>query len=585
MPVDLLARGLAARQVRSLASTAAGKGAALVGTASGLAMQTVLDHSLGVSISGVGPGEDAADAIEAAHARARLFGVDVLLPPYTVTLSRPVRVNRLRGIPGFSKIDVSGTTMGIYPLSQFCIVNEHWITTYNRNTADRCSYIGFEILTLPNKRQSLIGLANVSFVDVDQVTFRASRNLDGNGRPYAVDALLDFYASVHGGYVRRSHFHQRTGAYGANRVSAGGGGCIWIRNFSGNGTLPDNVTEQVIIEDCEFHHYTTDECIAIFGVRGTTRNCKVLGNRIFGLEAADLGLPLSESIYRPTLLSIFPLNDGSGPTLGATAAVVGNEFADNQISDRSTLYNVIRIGNTADAAQRNENNATRRNKIDFFFATDANFGAMAVWTAGGAAGASPASANIAIRCIEGTAGVAYSGTLSGNVSQGDEVIVRSGGTITGGFSGWQSLKGCSTRGSLTSAALNCQHIEGGRYEASIRGFVNCGLVSSVTIRINLGGSINAACVIDNVAGGAFAMTGCQVSGLGPLVYIPSTVTGSASVSVTGNIGSVGAQPALNILSPNATIRANGNQISGSNAISAGAGIIKRANNTWGVTDD
>ncbi|WP_404479405.1 hypothetical protein [Novosphingobium sp. BL-52-GroH] len=585
MAIDHLARGLSASQRRTFASTEAGKGAALVGTTSGLTLQTVLDYNLGVSVSGVAVGGDAADAIEAAHQRAKVLGVDVLLPPYMVRLSRPIRVNRLRGTPGASKINVSDMTMGVYPLSQFCIVNEHWTTTYNPNSADLCLFSGFEILTTPNKRQSLIGLANVRFADIDQLTLRASRNLDPDGKPYGVDALLDFYAAVHGASVRRSTFRQETGAYGANQVSAGGGGCIWIRNFSGNGTLADNITEKIVVQDCDFYHYTTDECIAIFGVRGVTRNCRVNGNQIYGLEASDLGINASESIYRPSLLSIFPLNDGSGATLGATAAVHGNEFSDNRIYEKSALYSVIRVGSTTDSSQRCENNAIRNNYVEFYFSTDRNTGPLAVWTNAGSNGVNPASASIAIRCIEGTPGISYSGILSGNVSQGNEVIVRAGATITAAFSGWQSLKGCSTRGSITTAAMTCKHVEGGRYETALRGFVNCGFICNATIRINLGGTVNAACVVDDPSGGTYAITGCQINTSGPLVYVSAIVTGDVALSATVNTGFINAQPALNILAANAVVRANGNYILGASGVAAGVGTVKNAYNTWGLTDD
>lgn len=585
MATDNLARALTAQNVRMLSSSAPGMGAALVGMTSGATLQQLGDR-IGVPVTGVVQNGDAATAIETAAALAAVLGVDVLLPPWTVTLSRPVRVNRLRGVPGLSRIDVSGCVMGTYPLSQFCIVNEHWATAYSSTTADRCAYAGFEILTTPAKAQSLIGLANVSFVDVDQVTFRANRNLNPSGKPYVVDALLDFYAAVRGGYVRRCRFYQHTGAYGANRVTGGGGGCIWVRNLSANGSLTDNVTERVLIEDCDFSHYTTDEAVAFYGVRGTTRRCHLSKCRVTGLEAADLGLAASESIYRTTLLSIFPLDDGSGANLGNTAAVYENEFCDNEIVDKSTLYNTIRIGNTADAARRCENNRSRRNKVAFKFWSDATNGQVAVWTAAGASGTNPSSANIPIRCIEGTAGTAYSGAISGNVSEDDEVGTYSGSTtITGGFTGWQLVKNGRVRGSISTGALSCPNVGGGTWEVSLRGFSNCNSVSNPYVRINAATSAaHAVFAVDSSLGGNYKLTGALVTG-GALAYVASGASASTIVNVQGCTGTLGAFDALTNAKSGAVVKANGNSVTGCSAASAGVGTFKRANNTWAGVDD
>jgi hypothetical protein len=541
----------------------------------------------GVPVSGVTVGQDAASAIEAAHATAKLIGADVVLPPYEVILSRPVRVNRLRGYPGLSKINVSNITMGSYPLSQFCLVNEHWATAYNTSTSDRCLFAGFELYSNPTHAHAMIGLANVSYVDVDQMVIRANRALDGSSKPYAIDSLLDFYSCVRGGYVRRSQFYQSTGAYGSTRVSAGGGGCIWVRNISADGTAANNITEEVLIEDNDFYHYTTDECVAFYGVRGVTRHNTLRKNRIWGLEAADLGLASSETIYRATLLSIFPLDDGSGVGLGNTAAVYENEFCDNEISDKSTLYNTIRFGNTPDAARRCENNRSRRNKVSFKYWSDATYGQTAVWTSAGASGTNPSTANIPIRCIEGTQGTAYSGVFSGNVSESDEVGTATGGTtITSAFSGWQLVRNGRTRGGLTSATQSCINIQGGCFESSLQVFVNCTNVSGVSSRINSASTTtHSHFAITTTIAGTYSFSNSSISAGGSVAYIGSAANASTIANVQGITGAIGSFPALSNNKTGAVLRANGNYVTGASAVSEGTGTFKKANNTWGATDE
>ncbi|MFC0204739.1 hypothetical protein [Novosphingobium soli] len=558
------------------------KGANLLATASGLAMQDVLDYNVGVP-TGILPTDtpqQTSDKLDVAVARAELFGVAVLLPPFTIYLARTVRVSRLLGTPGKSKIDVSNITMGAYPLSQFCIVNKHWSTSYNAVAADRVRYYGFEVVTTPNKVHSLIGLANVEFADIERIVLRANRAINPiTGKPFNVDALLDFYASVHGGYVRRCQFYQLTGAYGATRVSAGGGGCIWIRNLCSDGSVAINVTEKILIDDSDIYHYTTDEAVAIFGVYGITRLSTVGRNRIYALEAADLGLPLSESIYRATLLSIFPHASAT------TAGVYDNEFADNRIVDKSTMYNVIRFGESTETLYRCENNASRRNKVEWFFSTDASYGPDAVWQASGSPGLKPSTANTAIRCIDGTPGAAYLGAFSGNISEGDEVVVRGGATIIAGFNGWQTLKSGATRGAITMAALSCAHVEGGKFEASLRGFANCNHVSGPDVRVNVAGG--AIFAVSSSAGGNFSMTGARAIGNGPLLSVPSEVTGSTRISLTGNSGSLSATtPVLDAAPATTVIRASGNVFSQAGmTIKSGAATYASGGNTWGAQND
>jgi hypothetical protein len=544
-------------------------------------------NRIGVPIVGVSPGQDAAAAIEAAREIARPLNAYVLLPPYTVKISRPVRVNNLMGTSSLSVIDPSDCVMGAFPLSQFCIVNEHFNQAYNASTADRCSYRGFGVVTTPTRPQSLIGIANADYLDVDQLFLQANRSINpATSKPYIVDGLLDIYASVRGGSIRRSKLNQLTGAYKTNRVDGGGGGCIWVRNYALDGTAAGSMTENILITDNDVRHYTTDEAIAIYGVQGRTHHVRVIGNRVTSLEAVDLGLPLSESIYRASLLSCFPLNNGTGALKGATAAVYNNEIADNVIIDRSTLYNTIRVGNSPDAGQRCENNVSRNNKIDYFFSTDATYGPLAAWVTAGSVGTSPASANIPVRCIEGTAGTAFQGAISGNRSEFDEVTVRSGATISAGFSGWQMVSKGSTRGSLTCGARTCGVVDGGSWEASLQGFVDCSLVTGPSIRINAASnSTHAHFVVNATGGGTFAMMGARVTNGGPLAYISAGAAASAIVTVQSCSGTIGGYPALNNAAAGAVIKANGNQIAGANAATTGVGTFKRANNTWGAVDD
>lgn len=525
---------------------------------------------------------DNADAFQAAATIANAAGLAVILPAGPIVISHTVVVDRLIGIPGKSKIILASdfTTTGF--ANQFCIINSSFGQSYNESTANEVLHYGYDIETTPHAGRSILGLANVRGGLIDRVNITANQYISG-GKPVAIDALIDLYACVKNVTIRRCILSQLTGAYGTTKVSAGGGGCMWIRNLrSTGGTAELNVTEHNIVHSNVFNHYSSDEALAIYGVRGHTRYNEVHHNRFYGLD--------SVGAYHPVLVSCFPLNDGSGAGLGDTAAVYENTIHDNYINDRSFLYNVLKIGNSADPSNLCYGNKLARNTLHIWRSTDATYGPYATWVAAGSPSTDPNVASKAIYCFNGTLGTAYEGASSGNSSDGDMVYAQGGSQVNAAFAGWHNVNNPTARGNFYTGAEQCRAVTGGEFDVFGRAYYNCNQVTGGFANVN-GTVASSYCVnyIDSAFAQSYTMTGVRFASAAGFVNLTAAVPATSMASFNGNIGSVANAAAAGIINnahASTVVKAHLNSLSGSlSAPSSGTGTTTRTGNNWSGTTD
>jgi hypothetical protein len=527
-------------------------------------------------------GGNVTTALQAAADKAREKGYVLDLPPWHIHWASWLACNKIRGVPGKTKLvplapfDRTGS-FG----NQFFITNEHFSQVFT-SSADEVLWEGFDLELTPISGSSLMGLANVKSGLVRRLHLTALRNVV-SGRPVAVDSLIDVYAAVKGLKGERLKLRNITGAYGLTKISEFGGSCFWIRNLSADGADPVNVTEGVVFEDLDLEHSTSDEAFAIYGVRGTTRNCHV---RNFRLKAYSI-----DGVYRTTLASIFPLNDGSAG--GANAAVYENSIEGGRIEDSGSLYTQIRIGNDgADANNPCYNNRSKGNTARAIRSTNPTTGQQAVWLAitGGtdASYPNPEVASSVFRCVDGNFGTAYFRDTSGNTST-DDVAINDGGTAGAGFQGFQRVTNPESLGDLFSGIRNCRFVFGGKVEAAAYAFFNVRSVVGTNFRQNLAGG--AVFYLDIGIGGVYGMKDTLGESFGKLCEVTGAAPSNLLVSLVGNdvqmSGAASSNPILrNESSSGAKIKARNNTTRGANSsVTAGAGAIDTADNDWNGTTD
>ena len=526
---------------------------------------------------------DVTHELQTAAEEANLLGVPVVLPKGTIVISETIIINKMVGVKGKSKIILAGEFTKTGFANQFCILNSSFSQSYNDTTANTILHKDYEIETTPTAPRSIIGLANVKSGLIDNVKITANQFISG-GKPVNVDALIDLYACVKNVEIKDCTLSQLTGAYGSTRVSAGGGGCIWVRNLKSNsGDALLNITEHNSIHHNTFYHTTSDECLAVYGVRGVTRYNQIHHNRFYGIDYIGA--------YHAVLVSIFPLDDGSGAGLGGTAAVYGNSLYDNFISDRSFLYNVIKIGNSGDASRLCYNNKSSRNIVTAYRSSDGTTGPKAIWTAAGSPSTDPDVASKVILCVNGTLGLAYSGAISGNSSVCDSVTVEGGGAQTNaGYQGWHTLESPTCRGNVYTGAEQCRVISGGEFDVFGRAYYNCNQVIGGYANINGTGS-SAYCVnyIDSSFAQSYLMTGVRFTSASGFVNITSTVPAASRVMVnsnTGNMNNAAIAAIINNANASTVVKAHINSVSGAmSAPASGTGTTTKTDNNWSGTTD
>jgi hypothetical protein len=219
----------------------------------------------------VGDGEtDDTIPLQAACALSVSTERPVILPPKQFLISSTLTANQIIGIAGYSVLVMaSDFTFGYY---RYALKNSGFNTIYNPSTAKSILYSGFSIESAPNSSRSFVLLGNVSSGVIENCSFSVSKVIiEGATRPITVDSLLDLYSCCKNITIRNNRFYNLTESYGTNRISGGGGGCLWVRNIR-TSTADSYVTENIYIHNNYFEHNTTDECVAIYGVRWPTRN-------------------------------------------------------------------------------------------------------------------------------------------------------------------------------------------------------------------------------------------------------------------------------------------------------------------------
>lgn len=519
--------------------------------------------------------------LAAALAEANSRGVPLMLPPWDVQFNATLTYRQIIGVPGKSRLVANSTFTRTGFASQFMLINASFAQGYNEATADEIVLKGFDLVVNPGANGSVIGLGNVKRGLIERVNILAARVINGGtGKPYAIDSLLDLYTCVKRVRVTRCELKNITGAYGSTKISEFGGSCIWVRNLSADGTDPDNVTEENVIEDNDLEHATSDEYLAIFGVRGVTRKNSVRNNRI---KAYSI-----DGVYHNSGMSIFPLDDGSGAGLGDTAAVYDNEFIDNVIEDSGCLYDVVRIGNGADASRPCYNNRSRGNRVTSTRSSDGTTGQRAVWLAiTGGTGPDPETASSIFRCIDGTFGLAYFRDTSGNSSDSD-IAINNGATCNTGFQSFQQLTNPTSLGDIYAGASNCRSVQGGKIECAAYAFFNCRQVVGTNYRQNLPGG--AVFYVNVGTAAVYSMSNTLGESYGKLVEMTGAAPSGTVTAAFNNVCqmiSASSYPTLeNGSSSGAVLVARQNITRGANsAITAGAGTITRSLNDWNGTTD
>jgi hypothetical protein len=508
------------------------------------------------------------------------LGVPLMLPPWDVQFNGTLVFRQIVGVPGKSRLVPSTTFTRTGFANQFMLINASFSQGYNESTADEILLKDFDLYLAPGANGGIVGLGNVKRGLIERCNITATRAINGaTSKPYQIDSLIDLYTCVKRVKITKCELRNITGAYGTTKLTEGGGGCLWIRNIRGAGASADTITEDNVVDDNDLEHATSDEYIAVYGVRGVTRNNSVRLNRI---KAYSI-----DGVFRNSGMSIFPLDDGSGAGLGDTAAVYDNEFADNVVEDSGTMYDVLRIGNGADASRPCYNNRSRGNRVTSIRSSGPT-GQRATWLALGSPGLDPEIASSVFRCIDGTFGLAYFRDTSGNSSTND-VAINNGATANTGFQSFQQVTNPTSLGDLYSGVSNCRSVQGGKIECAQFAFFNCRQVVGTNYRQNLVGG--AVFYVNVGIAGVFSMTNTLGESFGKLAEITGAAPAATVVTVYNNTcqmtGGASGYPTLeNGSSSGAKIVARQNVTRGANsAITAGAGTITRSLNDWNGTTD
>lgn len=529
------------------------------------------------------PNSDLTAEMQVACASASAQGYTLRLPPIRFYSAKTCVAAKVVGTPGKSVVVLAANFTKTGWANQFAFINPNFTIRYTA-AADEILYRDFDIEVETAGPISVLGFANVKSGLVERVNITALPVLVA-GVPATRDTLIDLYGAVKKFRIVGNTLRNVTGAHGpGNNFSAGGGSEIWVRNFSADGANPVNVTEDVEVTGNVLYHYTSDEGFAVFGVRGICRRIIFHHNYVYGqLNAANDNNAAPGGVYHNTLISFFPLRDSSD-TNGQYAAVTDSAANDNYIEDRSFAYTVLRIGNSTDAANRLENVTTARNKVGVFQSTNSSTGVLAAWTAAGSpSGFSPTAASIAVRNIDGTQGVAFNGTFSGNTSSDDVVYTLAGGTetINTAFGGFPAIFNPTTRGSIFTGIGSVGQVSGGLVEAAGRAFFNSS-VTGARYRVTLASGF--AFVVST--GLQYTMIGTNGSSTGGFISVAAGASTATRILVASNLGSASAGYAVNNTVSGATVIARMNDVSGApSGIATGAGTYTGSLNRWGSAAD
>lgn len=241
----------------------------------------------------------------------------------------------ISGINGKTKIIFSGNSFKNTSYES-AIINENNLQYYKKDTAQKINIFG---ITFEYKRMNLISpktifiLSNVNRVSIKDCNFIADFN---NSIPVT---LLDLYNCCKNVELNKVSFINMTGA--------DSGGSIWIRNLTKEYNNPINITQGIIVKNCNFKQNTNDEIIAIFSCRGDIKNVKIM-NCLFKEESVQnvmaLSIYPSENKYTGTIDRVlFDNNTFISKYLNLFLITIGGEGRKNKVSDIIISNNSIDI--------------------------------------------------------------------------------------------------------------------------------------------------------------------------------------------------------------------------------------------------
>jgi hypothetical protein len=524
---------------------------------------------------------DDTNAFQSAIIDANSKGVPLFLPPGNYLLSKSINnVLNIIGTPNKTTITLAPDFTKTGFANQFCFTNPNFTNGgYNSSTADKVTVKHISIVTTPNGPRSIFGFANIKALEMYDIEITANKVINqSTGRPYAVDALIDLYAAVKNVKIHNCKLNNLTYSRGATYPwSAGGGGCIWVRNLLGSaeaGALDSNATEHIDIFDNIMNHATSDEALAIYGVVGKTRKVHVHHNRIYGLDVDP-----NQIVFYNTLVSVFPLKHS---TLGANTAVEDVLIADNYISSRSHLYSVLRFGSSSDTNVICQRIKSSRNTIVSYVSSDPTYRPHAVWVANGSPAGEPDPDlnTLPIRAIQGSSSTFTNANAS--LESDNDTLVCSG-NANWGITGFDVVNNPTIKGSAYYGLVSCVNVTGGNVESSAVCFYNCNNVSNVRIKVNLNSS--AYVLLVDSTSGRYAISGVYGNTQGGFIRATSATTNSTIIDVIANFITMSNSSAYGINNGgNAVITSRLNSISGSLAGGV-SGTVTSSLNRWGATLD
>jgi len=274
-------------------------------------------------------------------------GGDIRLPEGNFFCTRQLSLKgpdtRIRGVKGRSRIVFDGqaiNTVNRGDISAY-IINAGYSRTYDDNTAQQIYMEGLEFELKQsdlNSYNMLLALANVkkgSIKDCNFITDAKSENFV---------TLIDLYSCCKNINIENCKF--------TNMTAASKGSCIWVRNQ----TLPEksieNVTENIIINQCSFKQNSDDEILAVYSSVGVVRKVTVRDSVFRDLSDRNIKVfsaYSSENRFYGTVNDIsFTGNKIFSDSIRNFIITVGGPDRKNKVSNIEIADNEIHISGDTD---------------------------------------------------------------------------------------------------------------------------------------------------------------------------------------------------------------------------------------------
>lgn len=271
---------------------------------------------------------------------------DIYIPAGTFNIKKQIRTYcGLYGVPRKTKINIDPlfdfTSAGSIDGRKYtCIINNFFRGDVDSFVQNNIYYDGIDFVYNCLKvgdplAPSVLGIANVNRGGINNCSVTVPVN-NPNGDPIAGVLPSDptkYYGSVTGIDIWAcvSNF-KVTNTYVDIQNKSRAGGAIWIRNITNFPAVPLNDTQNIVIDNCKITSASGDEPLAVYGVKGVTRDIIIRNTKVTAL----LG-----NYTHNVLVSAFPEDNGSA---GNTSAVKNIQFIDCTFIDDYFINHVLRIG-------------------------------------------------------------------------------------------------------------------------------------------------------------------------------------------------------------------------------------------------